>query len=86
MEALSGPYESRQYGMLYWTQERKDNTDLWTRATQFCEGKDEQQYPNCEIIRHVDVLGRGELPEVDSTSLMMEPMAPDTFVPSRQNR
>lgn len=82
MQALAVPHLSERYDVTYWTQTSARDKDLWAQAVSFCEGKDPREYPNCNVIRSVEILmPRPVEGQADSTSLRIEPMAPDTFDP-----
>ncbi|MGH3440824.1 MAG: hypothetical protein ACRDUY_02030 [Nitriliruptorales bacterium] len=75
LEALAVPHRSERYTTTYWRHTRADDRELWAAAVDYCEDK-RADYPNCEAVRHVDMMERmTRLPEErpDTFSLRISP-------------
>lgn len=56
IEALAVPHRSDRYTTTYWTQKSRSDVELWRQAVAFCEDKNDGDHPNCDAVRHVDML------------------------------
>lgn len=58
IDALSAKTTSAEYNETYWGEQRRNDSDLWKRATTFCDGKDGNEYPNCRPVLSLLLLDR----------------------------
>lgn len=65
LRALTVPVRSERYTTTYWTQVSIRDAELWTQAVAYCEDRI-MDYPNCEAVRHVDMLERMSRPPEES--------------------
>lgn len=78
LAALAVPHRSERYTTTYWTQKSRSDTELWAQAVAFCEDKNDGDHPNCDAVRHVDMLERmSRLPEDRPDSFSLRPSARD---------
>ena len=64
LRALETPVRSDRYGTGFWSLQRRDNEELWARATAFCNANKDGEHPNCEAVRYVEMTDRmSTLPE-----------------------
>ena len=50
IDALAENTVSPDYNEAYWGEQRRGDTEIWSRATAYCDGKDGIQYPNCRPV------------------------------------
>ena len=65
LRALTVPHRSSRYGSTFWTQKSVADSPLWAKAVASCEGKDEGDHPNCDAVRHVQMIERMSRPPED---------------------
>ena len=50
IEALGSASLSADFNEAYWGEQRRGDTEIWQRATAFCDGKDGNEFPNCRPV------------------------------------
>lgn len=65
LRALAVSQRSERYETSFWTQTSKGDAALWRRATEYCEGKNDGDHPNCAAVRHVQMMDRMSRPPED---------------------
>ena len=50
IEALESASLSADFNEAYWGEQRRGDTEIWQRATAFCDGKNGNEYPNCRPV------------------------------------
>ena len=50
IDALAAETASAEYDEAYWGEQLRNDTELWERATAYCDGRDGNQYPNCRPV------------------------------------
>ena len=50
IEALGSASLSADFNVASWGEQRRGDTEIWQRATAFCDGKDGNEYPNCRPV------------------------------------
>jgi hypothetical protein len=58
IDALSKGTVSAEYDEAYWGEQRRNDSDIWQRATAYCDGKDGNEYPNCRPVLSLVLLDR----------------------------
>jgi hypothetical protein len=85
LRALTVPHRSERYTTTYWTQKSASDAGLWAQAVDYCADKTTGDYPNCDAVRHVDMLEkRSHLPaDRPDTFRLTVPQAPARDTSSR---
>ena len=50
INGLAAGTVSAQYDESYWGEQLRNDTELWQRATAYCDGRDGNQFPNCRPV------------------------------------
>ena len=50
IEALESASLSADFDEAYWGEQSRGDTEIWQRATAFCDGKNGNEYPNCRPV------------------------------------
>jgi len=58
IEALAENTISPDYDEAYWGEQRRGDTEVWNRATTYCDGRDGNEYPNCRPVLSLLLLDR----------------------------
>ena len=58
IEALGSASLSADFDEAYWGEQRRSNPELWSRATEYCDGRDRTEYPNCRPVLSLLLLER----------------------------
>jgi hypothetical protein len=58
MDALAAGTVSSEFDEAYWGEQRRNDTELWQRATTYCDGRDGNQFPNCRPVLSLLLLDR----------------------------
>lgn len=58
IEALAENTISPDFDEAYWGEQRRGDTEIWNRATAYCDGRDGNEYPNCRPVLSLLLLDR----------------------------
>lgn len=58
IDALAAGTVSTEYDEAYWGEQRRNDSEVWQRATEFCDGRDGNEYPNCRPVLSLLLLDR----------------------------
>lgn len=55
---LGSSTTSSEYDEAFWGEQRRSESELWQRATAYCDGRDGNEYPNCRPVLSLLLLDR----------------------------
>jgi hypothetical protein len=58
IDALTARTVSTEYDEAYWGEQRRSDSEIWRRATSYCDGKDANEHPNCRPVLSLLLLDR----------------------------